>query len=799
MESAEVPSKIQENENNDSVVPSSSSPSLDSQTAPSVDETISSFKASTSTIKDWEHDLYTIPRLQVIDENQEFTKDLPEYMQKWGLADAGFKYDVVAVFGSQSTGKSTLLNRLFGTSFDEMDENQRKQTTKGIWLSRGRGMHVLVMDVEGTDGRERGEDQDFERKSALFSMATSEVIILNLWEHQVGLYQGANMGLLKTVFEVNLQLFQNQKSKEKTLLLIVIRDFVGATPLENLANTLRTDLEKIWESLSKPEGLEDCKITDYFDFMFTGLPHKILLPEKFDEEVKKLRQRFNDPENPNFVFRPEYHKRIPADGYNIYASSIWDKVLTNKDLDLPTQQELLAQYRCDEISNVAFEVFKEQIAPFKAPIIEKNQIISDLGEKMTEMRNQAIQSFDKSASRYNQGVYQKKRQEMLAKLNTQLGVYFLGQLSNLHRKAVATFDENLNEQLKKPGYNFAEVVTLCKKEASAFFLAGAKAILLLDTDWSYEHEEQLLNEDLADVSAKARTKEFKKMNKALEKRIEAELSDPIALVLNRPEDDMWHKIIEQYKKTIKDGEELLAKQAKTFDSSQDEITQSVVDLKRQTWVVLRKKVDEELADNLLLLKLRNRFEEKFRYDDKGLPKVWKPEDDIDFYFKKARDETLSLIKTFSTIDLSLDEGFELESTEEFDFKQSLTILSEAKQIDITNRFKRECDAFYLEAKRSVVATTAKVPTWVIIMMIALGWNEFMTILKSPIYLVLFILCVTIGYVVYALNLWGPVERILTTVVNEVTKMAKSRIAETVNTTGQGSQQYALSDFKNKQE
>ena len=105
----------------------------------------------------------------------------------------------------------TLLNRLFGTSFVEMDENQRKQTTKGIWLSRGRGMHVLVMDVEGTDGRERGEDQDFERKSALFSMATSEVIILNLWEHQVGLYQGANMGLLKTVFEVNLQLFQTQK------------------------------------------------------------------------------------------------------------------------------------------------------------------------------------------------------------------------------------------------------------------------------------------------------------------------------------------------------------------------------------------------------------------------------------------------------------------------------------------------------------------------------------------------------------------------------------------------------------
>jgi len=103
-----------------------------------------------------------------------------------------------------------------------MSENQRRQTTKGIWMSKNKragaggepsGMadNILVMDVEGTDGRERGEDQDFERKSALFALATSEVLLVNIWEHQVGLYQGANMGLLKTVFEVNLQLFLKDK------------------------------------------------------------------------------------------------------------------------------------------------------------------------------------------------------------------------------------------------------------------------------------------------------------------------------------------------------------------------------------------------------------------------------------------------------------------------------------------------------------------------------------------------------------------------------------------------------------
>jgi hypothetical protein len=188
-------------------------------------------------------------RLQIVDEKQNFTlvhisqyervraeillysKDLSSYLAKWNMLDKGFAYDVVSVFGSQSTGKSTLLNRLFGTSFDVMDESQRQQTTKGIWMCPSAYSSTLVMDVEGTDGRERGEDQDFERKSALFSLASTEVLIVNLWEHQIGLYQGANMGLLKTVFEVNLGLFggggESNKPKSVTLASSVTRQDIA--------------------------------------------------------------------------------------------------------------------------------------------------------------------------------------------------------------------------------------------------------------------------------------------------------------------------------------------------------------------------------------------------------------------------------------------------------------------------------------------------------------------------------------------------------------------------------------------
>lgn len=186
-----------------------------------------------------------------------YSPSLNNYLQQTKTAQAGFNYHLISVFGSQSTGKSTLLNYLFGTEFGVMSEQDRRQTTKGIWMSKNKrevgdgpgsqkmADNILVMDVEGTDGRERGEDQDFERKSALFALATSEVLIVNIWEHQVGLYQGANMGLLKTVFEVNLQLFlKDKQSVHKVTKFGAMLTISGQTHGHSCSSLFATILER---------------------------------------------------------------------------------------------------------------------------------------------------------------------------------------------------------------------------------------------------------------------------------------------------------------------------------------------------------------------------------------------------------------------------------------------------------------------------------------------------------------------------------------------------------------------------
>lgn len=154
--------------------------------------------------------------------------DLTHVMKRWPVYSAGFDYNMLAILGPQSSGKSTLLNGLFGTTFPTMQSQEgRYQCTKGIWLGRSAHSNTLVMDVEGTDGRERGEAEvAFEKKTSLFSLALAEVLIVNMWMQDVGRNNAANLPLLKTVFDINLQLFQKEK-RSKTMLLFIVRDHVS--------------------------------------------------------------------------------------------------------------------------------------------------------------------------------------------------------------------------------------------------------------------------------------------------------------------------------------------------------------------------------------------------------------------------------------------------------------------------------------------------------------------------------------------------------------------------------------------
>lgn len=113
--------------------------------------------------------------------------------------------------------------------------------------------------------------------------------------------------------------------------------------------------------------------------------------------------------------------------------------------------------------------------------------------------------------------------------------------------------------------------------------------------------------------------------------------------LNRPAKDMWDNVLQTFRGVLTRAEAAYMVKAKSFNSTEDENTTSLATLRKRAWLALRAKVDEQIADQAFLSKLRNHFEERFRYDDAGVPRVWKPEDDIDGAFKKAKDQVRTII------------------------------------------------------------------------------------------------------------------------------------------------------------
>lgn len=576
------------------------------------------------------------------------------------------------------------------------------------------------------------------------------------------------------------------------MLFFVIRDHIGNTPLANLQNTILQDLGKLWATISKPPGLEGSRIEDYFDFAFSALPHKILQPEKFVSEVERLGARFvagtrnNKTQSEHGVheidggvFLSEYHRRIPADGFSVYAEGIWDQIVNNKDLDLPTQQELLAQFRCDEISRECLVAFDEAINPLEekqaeAARIGKPAVLPNLGKTGSAAREKCLKTFEVSASRYHKGVYKRKHQELEGKVDQRLKALYHGQITAIHKSGVATFSEAVSGAVKsgqKSGgaYEFAEIVDKEKEKTLEFFKKEAQSLAIQAVPWTnFKPQYLLFEKELDEVSAKLRKEEMRRLATRVERWVRSRLGDAIGVEFNKlgsgrhgsgaPEEgdkpaekDLWDRIWNVFVSVVKEAEGRFADRAKSFEASESEVEVGLWRLRRKSWVALREKIDEEVMEGNILLKIRENFEDKFRYDDAGVPRIWRPTDDIEGIYTKARESTLTLIPLLSRFRLAATygppdlpefighppSGVEPEDEDDLtpiggldddgkSLEEEMTVLSESKRQDLVIRFKKMADGVYVEAKRSAIGGVAQVPLYFYGILLALGWNELLT-------------------------------------------------------------------------
>ncbi|KJP89838.1 hypothetical protein AK88_00549 [Plasmodium fragile] len=418
-------------------------------------------------------------KTQIIDYDGNMMEDLKEWMISNKLANLGFNYNVIAILGSQSSGKSTLLNNLFKTSFDVMNTKLgHSQTTQGLWLSfdtfedssvspskKGSSTSpvnpTLILDVEGNDSKERGDNRlTFEHRSALFSLALADCVIVNLWYHSLGNFTASNYGLLKTVMEVNLELFQQDKNCPKTILLFTVRDwFEEFASIDIVKNKIVEEyLNKIWSEMKKPAGAEKANINNYFIVEVVGLSHGIIKKEEFLKDVQNLRMKWI-----NHLRPVQYSRNIPSDGFAYYCHSIWNTIVKQSQLDIPSQKEMLSTFRCQEIKNNVIlntsKMIKEKLAASssqhsKTTVDEfKSWAEKDIVEK-------SLDEYFVDASRYIESICLKTSEELLESLFIQLQTIVDNNLNFTQRVLSAKFANELNT-----------MYSLCTSDKNAFLFS----------------------------------------------------------------------------------------------------------------------------------------------------------------------------------------------------------------------------------------------------------------------------------------------------------------------------------------
>ncbi|KAH8740655.1 hypothetical protein FG386_002617 [Cryptosporidium ryanae] len=357
---------------------------------------------------------------QIIDYEFNFKEKIDEVLEYIGDIKINNNYNVVSILGSQSTGKSTLLNFLFGTNFKVMDKMSVGycQTTKGLWLGIGKSefqLPLLVWDVEGTDSMERGEDRiTFENRAALFSLAISDCMIINIPLLNLTTYSSSNFSLLKTILNswFSLKLNENEQRKSRTL-IFAIRDITINDSNDMLLRKINQILDLLWSEvikmqksqLNNSDGLHNSSIVnsislhDIFEIKVYGLPSYPNEKDGFMEVVGRIKAEMTCS-----ILPKKYNRCIPIEGYEMYCKTIWNCIVNCEELNIPSQIKMISKFRCERTKDEVIERMKSKIIDLKRWMEKKELEYYDFRSITYDILNESINDYFEITGKYDSEV-----------------------------------------------------------------------------------------------------------------------------------------------------------------------------------------------------------------------------------------------------------------------------------------------------------------------------------------------------------------------------------------------------------
>ena len=306
--------------------------------------------------------------IELIDgDNNNFNSDIVSQIFK--KIDTKYRKDneeppfVVSVIGPQSTGKSTLLNMLFGSNF----LTSAGRCTKGLYASLfttkyPKASTFLVLDTEGLLSVEKA-NEEYDKKLTLFCIACSQIILINL--------NGEVNTAMKKVLSISVFVAnQLRVLRIRPMIMFVLRNMMDldVNKQKETINNVKKELKEI----SKLSGLELSQVLNFqeekaFFLMFTAFNKDFVYNKgkelfqqsrtnfKFATLTLELREKiFNEANTSQLMFRSlsDWVKR---------ASEIWKTIDLYDNLMMIESIKEINERK--ELSDIMTNIIQTNIEP----------------------------------------------------------------------------------------------------------------------------------------------------------------------------------------------------------------------------------------------------------------------------------------------------------------------------------------------------------------------------------------------------------------------------------------------------
>ncbi|KAK1315327.1 hypothetical protein QJS10_CPA06g01625 [Acorus calamus] len=580
---------------------------------------------------------------------------------------------------------------------------------------------TIVMDLEGTDGRERGEDDTtFEKQSALFALAISDI------KKEIARFSRDNK-----------------------------------TPLEHLEPVLREDIQKIWEMVPKPQSHKETALHEFFNVEVTALSSYEEKEEQFKEQVAQLRQRFFHCTSPGGL-AGDRHGVVPASAFSFSAQQIWKVIRENKDLHLPAHKVMVATVRCEEIANEKLSRLASDEDWLKLEEEVQSGLVSGFGKKLSSILDSymsdiefftsgydlhlfdclcftsyllQVLGYDMETVYFDEGVRSLKRQLLESKALHLVHPAHQTMLGHLRSKTVEKFKSSLEQKLMK-GEGFATSVRCCTRSCLSEFDKGCTEIAVRQASWDPSKIREKLRRDIEAHTAFIRSAKLSEI-----------VSDYEGMISGQ-------SIRRLYKRETESAVSGFSTAISGFELDQETSNKMINNLIDFARSVVEKKARDESGK--VLMHMKDRFSTVFSHENDSMPRVWTGNENIRAITKDARAAALKVLSALAAIRLdgkpdkiehvlssSLMDG---PAAQERSMKASTDPLASSTWEEVSPRNTLitpvQCKSLWRQFERETNYTVSQAisaqeaqrrnrpPAWVFLAMAILGYNEFMLILRA---------------------------------------------------------------------